>query len=195
MKESLSTDAILKALFRSSSERTPAQNAGTAAPRWRTSIAYRADIDGLRAFAVLIILWFHSGLPGLPGGFIGVDIFFVISGYLITSIVHRDTGEDRFRFAHFYERRFRRIAPALLVVTAATMIASFPLLLANELDELATSAIATVAMVPNIYFWGAVNYFEQSLWARPLLQTWSLGVEEQFMSCSQPRCLLPSVTG
>ena len=72
---------------------------------------YRPDIDGLRAVAVLAILWFHSGLPGMPGGYTGVDVFFVISGYLITSIILRDSAEGSFSFASFYERRFRRIAP------------------------------------------------------------------------------------
>ena len=141
---------------------------------------YRADIDGLRGIAVLAVIWFHSGLPGLGGGFAGVDVFFVISGYLITSIIHQDAERGRFSFAYFYERRFRRIAPALLTVVATTSLVSFVLLLPNELEEFAQSAAATVAMVSNIYFWRMVNYFAAAAETVPLLHSWSLGVEEQF---------------
>jgi peptidoglycan/LPS O-acetylase OafA/YrhL len=145
-----------------------------------TTIPYRPDIDGLRAVAVLAILWFHAGLPGMPGGYTGVDVFFVISGYLITTIIRRDSAAGRFSFAAFYERRFRRIAPALLTVTAVTMAVGYVLLLPDELDRLSKSTIAAVAMVPNLYFWLTLNYFAPPHWMAPMLHSWSLGVEEQF---------------
>ncbi|WP_407828806.1 acyltransferase family protein [Sphingomonas sp.] len=144
------------------------------------SIRYRADIDGLRGIAVLMVVWFHSGLPGMPGGFGGVDVFFVISGYLITSIIQRDAGEGRFSFGYFYQRRFRRIAPALVTVTASTTVAAYALLLPYELDQFAQSAVATVAMVSNVFFWRTANYFAFAHGVVPLLHSWSLGVEEQF---------------
>lgn len=149
-------------------------------PELQIHTRYRPDIDGLRAVAVLAILWFHSGLPGMPGGYTGVDVFFVISGYLITSIIRRDSAEGIFSFASFYERRFRRIAPALLTVTATTMAVGYVLLLPDELDRLSKSATAAVSMVPNIYFWLTLNYFAPPHWIAPLLHSWSLGVEEQF---------------
>jgi peptidoglycan/LPS O-acetylase OafA/YrhL len=152
----------------------------TLEPESPAHIPYRPDIDGLRAVAVLAILWFHSGLPGTPGGYTGVDVFFVISGYLITSIILRDSAEGSFSFASFYERRFRRIAPALLTVTAATMAAGYLLLLPDDLDRLSKSAAAAVAMVPNIHFWLTLNYFAPPHWIAPMLHSWSLGVEEQF---------------
>ena len=141
---------------------------------------YRADFDGLRGLAVLAVVWFHSGLPGLSGGFAGVDVFFVISGFLITTIIHKDAAEGRFSFAYFYQRRFRRIAPALVTVVAGTTLASFLFLLPYELEAFAQSAAATVAMVSNIYFWRSVDYFAPAAETIPLLHSWSLGVEEQF---------------
>src|SRR4051812_9987289 len=97
-----------------------------------TSVKYRPDNDGLRALAVLPVIWFHSDLPGLSGGFTGVDTFFVISGYLITLIIDREMRSGHFRFSRFYERRFRRIAPALVTVLAASSAAAFALLLPYE---------------------------------------------------------------
>ncbi|HLO20602.1 MAG TPA: acyltransferase, partial [Sphingomicrobium sp.] len=145
-----------------------------------STLSYRPDIDGLRAVAVLAVIWFHSDLPGMPGGFTGVDIFFVISGYLITSLIHRQLRAGRFSFRHFYERRFRRIAPALLTVCVAIAPLAFVLLLPFELKQFAQSAIATVAMGSNFYFWRAGDYFSLTAAIVPLLHTWSLGVEEQF---------------
>src|SRR5687768_1239930 len=121
----------------------PALNAAVEAAPPAFVPKYRADIDGLRGLAVLAVVWFHSGLPGLSGGYAGVDVFFVISGFLITSIIHKDAARGRFSFAYFYERRFRRIAPALLTVVATTSLVSFLLLLPNELEEFAQSAAAT----------------------------------------------------
>lgn len=144
---------------------------------------YRPDIDGLRAIAVLAVIWFHSSLPGLPGGFAGVDIFFVISGFLITGIIAREQAAGQFSFARFYQRRFRRIAPALLTVLLTVLIVSYILLLPGDLIELGKSALATLGMVPNIHFWldSSGGYFGMSKRLSPLLlHTWSLGVEEQF---------------
>ena len=141
---------------------------------------YRPEIDGLRAIAVIAVIWFHSGLPWLPGGYTGVDVFYVISGYLITSIIHREMHGGQFSFRHFYQRRFRRIAPALVTVIGATTIPSFALLLPYELQAFAKSAAAAVAMVSNLYFWRSLNYFAPEHSLAPLLHTWSLGVEEQF---------------
>jgi len=143
-------------------------------------VKYRADIDGLRGFAVLAVVWFHSGLPGIAGGFAGVDIFYVISGYLITLIIHREVARNEFSFANFYERRVRRIAPALLLVTAAATLAGYALLLPYELDQFGQSAVAAVGMVSNIFFWRTGGYFALTETTVPLLHSWSLGVEEQF---------------
>ena len=145
-----------------------------------TSVKYRPDIDGLRALAVIPVVWFHSDLPGLPGGFTGVDTFFVISGYLITLIIHREMNSGSFRFSHFYERRFRRIAPALVTVLATSSVAAFGLLLPYELGEFARAEAAAMAMVSNIFFWRTGGYFALADYVVPLLHTWSLGVEEQF---------------
>ena len=145
--------------------------------------AYRRDIDGLRALAILPVVWFHSGLPGTPGGFVGVDIFFVISGYLITRIIQGDLATGSFSFGHFYRRRFRRIAPALAVVLTATLAIGYMLLVPDELVRLCRSAIAALLMVPNIFYAyvGGGDYFAIAKRAPPLLlHTWSLGIEEQF---------------
>lgn len=151
---------------------------------------YRPDIDGLRALAILPVVWFHAGLPGLPGGFTGVDTFFVISGYLITSIVHREMAAGEFTYARFYERRVRRIAPALLTVVIATLAIGYALLLPSELIALGKSAIAAVLMVPNIYFWREAGYFALGEGITPLLHSWSLGVEEQFYLIFPPILIL-----
>ena len=145
-----------------------------------TSVKYRPDIDGLRALAILPVVWFHSDLPGLPGGFTGVDTFFVISGYLITAIIHREVAAGQFSFARFYERRVRRIAPALLLVAAASTAAALALLLPHELERFGWSVLAALAMVSNVYFWLSGGYFALAESITPMLHTWSLGVEEQF---------------
>ena len=157
-----------------------AQEARTGELKPHTALKYRPDIDGLRGLAVIAVVWFHSGLGGLPGGFTGVDVFFVISGYLITSIIHDRARDGRFSFAYFYKRRFRRIAPALVAVTAASMAAGYALLLPYELEQLSRSSIAALAMSSNIYFWRSTNYFDYADEIVPLLHSWSLGVEEQF---------------
>ncbi len=142
---------------------------------------YRPEIDGLRAVAVLPIVFFHAGFHWIPGGFIGVDIFFVISGYLIGSIIMGDIAADRFTFRNFYQRRIRRIVPALLVVLLFTLAVGYLVLLPDEYAALAKSTFAALTFMPNIYFWAeASTYFGLDISTQPLLHTWSLGIEEQF---------------
>lgn len=143
------------------------------------SLKYRPDIDGLRAVAVLSVVCYHIGLP-LHGGYVGVDIFFTISGFLIGSIILRETAERRFSFARFYERRIRRIIPALLAVLLASTVLGFYFLLPAELVDFAKSLFAATFSVSNIYFWGQTGYFDGPATTKPLLHTWSLAVEEQF---------------
>lgn len=140
---------------------------------------YRPDIDGLRAIAVLAVVLYHAGL-GCPGGYVGVDVFFVISGYLITSLVLRDLRQGTFSLADFWERRIRRILPALAVCVLTTLVAGYFLLLPDDLEALGKSAVAQTLMVANFYFWRTTNYFEGDNEEKPLLHTWSLAVEEQF---------------
>jgi peptidoglycan/LPS O-acetylase OafA/YrhL len=147
-------------------------------------VTYRPHIDGLRAIAVLSVLGFHAGFRGFGGGFVGVDVFFVISGYLITGLLLREleeTGELSLR--RFIERRVRRLAPALFVVLVATIAAGSVLLtpVGGEQQGLAKSAIATVLLCANVYFYQHTgSYFEPPPYSLPLLHTWSLSVEEQF---------------
>lgn len=153
----------------------------TSAPRRAPHLAYRRDIDGLRAVAVVAVVIFHFGMPGTGGGFVGVDIFFVISGFLITSILAADIEGDRFSLLRFYERRVRRIAPALFTVLIASGLVALVVLPPRALKDLAQSVIATIVFVSNIYFWSSTQgYFNGAAEIRPLLHTWSLGVEEQF---------------
>jgi peptidoglycan/LPS O-acetylase OafA/YrhL len=144
------------------------------------AVRYRPDIDGLRAIAVLSVVFFHLTRLTLPGGYLGVDIFFVLSGYLITSIIWREVQDGHFSVARFYDRRIRRIMPALLfLVVLATMAASF-LLLPTDLIGYGKSLLATLGFVANIYFWSDTDYFSRAAETKPLLHLWSLGVEEQF---------------
>lgn len=141
---------------------------------------HRADIDGLRAIAVLPILLFHAGVASMSGGFVGVDIFFVISGFLITNILGRDIAAGQFSIARFYRRRVVRIFPALVALLLVVLAAGSQVLLVNELRGLSESAAAAMGFVSNIYFWKDADYFAGAAEAKPLLHTWSLGVEEQF---------------
>jgi peptidoglycan/LPS O-acetylase OafA/YrhL len=141
---------------------------------------YRADIDGLRAIAVLSVVFYHAGLPGFSGGFVGVDIFFVISGYLISGIIWRDLGRGRFSLVDFYLRRIRRIFPALCAVLAASSIAAWFFLIPSDMVALGKSLKATVLFYSNFHLLKEVNYFDGPAVDKPLLHTWSLSVEEQF---------------
>jgi peptidoglycan/LPS O-acetylase OafA/YrhL len=141
--------------------------------------SYRPDIDGLRALAVLPVVFYHAGL-GLTGGFVGVDVFFVISGFLITSLIQQDLHRGRFTLAGFYERRIRRIFPALFAVIAACFVAAWLLFLPPEFKLFAKSAITTALFSSNILFFLQSGYFDSEALLKPLLHTWSLAVEEQF---------------
>lgn len=144
------------------------------------SHGYRPDIDGLRGIAVLSVLLYHLGLPEVPGGFLGVDIFFVISGYLITRIIQEEIQNESFSIARFYERRARRILPALLVVLVAVLVIGLVLLPPGSLEELSLSTLSTILFSSNVYFWRSIGYFSTDADFWPLLHTWSLAVEEQF---------------
>ena len=139
---------------------------------------YRPDIDGLRAIAVGSVILFHLGY--LNGGFVGVDIFFVISGFLITSILKRELENDQFSIAAFYERRIRRIFPALLFVFTVTTALGCIYLFPGELKEYARSLLAALLSASNFFFWQQSGYFDAPSSTKPLLHTWSLAVEEQF---------------
>ena len=141
---------------------------------------YRPDIDGLRAVAVGAVLLFHAKL-GLPGGFVGVDVFFVISGYLITTLLLKDYGSSKgVQLLDFWERRVRRIFPAFLVVLLVTVAIGWFMLLPSAYYNLANSLLAQAAFGSNFYFWSNQGYFSNSANPEPLLHTWSLAVEEQF---------------
>ena len=145
------------------------------------AIRYRADIDGLRAIAVLAVLLFHAGADFFPGGFVGVDVFFVISGYLITSIIVSESRRGEFSFVGFYERRIRRIVPAFLTVIAVSAGVGWFTLLPQDYVYFARSAFAAAAFHSNFYFGRqAEDYFAPEVETQPLLHTWSLSVEEQF---------------
>lgn len=142
--------------------------------------AYRPDIDGLRAVAVGAVLVFHLFGGTLPFGYLGVDVFFVISGFLITSILARESARGDFSIARFYDRRIRRIMPALLFVIAVTAAAVYACYLPADAIGFGKSVLATFAFVSNVYFWRDADYFSEVAATKPLLHTWSLGIEEQF---------------
>ena len=141
---------------------------------------YRPEIDGLRAIAVVPVILFHAGVRLLSGGFIGVDIFFVISGYLITTIILAELKVGTFSIVHFYERRARRILPALFVVMGLCMPFAWLWLMPSDLNEFAASIIAVLGFASNIFFWLQDDYFDAATEWKPLVHTWSLAVEEQF---------------
>ena len=144
------------------------------------ALAYRREIDGLRALAVLPIVLFHAGFEHFAGGYVGVDVFFVISGFLITSIIVGQQAAGKFRFRDFYERRARRILPALFFVLLLCVPMAWLWMLPGEVVEFALSLRAVLAFASNFYFWGDSGYFSISSEYRPLLHTWSLAVEEQY---------------
>lgn len=141
---------------------------------------YRPEIDGLRAIAVIPVILFHAGVQLFSGGFVGVDIFFVISGYLITTIILTELETSRFSLLTFYERRARRILPALYVVMASCLPFAWLWLMPSDAKEFSNSVMAVLAFTSNIFFWQNSNYFDAGSDLKPLLHTWSLGVEEQF---------------
>ncbi|MEZ5652065.1 MAG: acyltransferase family protein [Burkholderiaceae bacterium] len=141
---------------------------------------YRPAIDGLRAVAVVPVILFHAGVSTFSGGFVGVDVFFVISGYLITTIIIDELARGRFNLLTFYERRARRILPALVLVVVATMPFAWWLLLPSEMKDYSQSLMAVATFSSNILFWRESGYFETAAELKPLLHTWSLAVEEQY---------------
>ena len=142
--------------------------------------SYRPDIDGLRAIAVFSVLLFHLHHNNLPGGFTGVDVFFVISGFLITNILHKEMRVGNFSILHFYERRARRILPALCVVTLIVFAVCFFLFFPPDFKDFGQSTSATSLFMSNILFWKESGYFALPSLQKPLLHTWSLAIEEQF---------------
>jgi len=142
-------------------------------------LSYRPDIDGLRAISILVVVLFHAGL-GFKGGYVGVDVFFVISGYLITAMLLREMQRGHICLVDFWERRIRRIFPALCVMVVVTLAAGLRLMLPDALTELAESSVAQSLMGANMHFWAVSGYFAAAAEERPLLHTWSLAVEEQF---------------
>ena len=141
---------------------------------------YRREIDGLRAVAILPVILFHGGIVGFSGGYVGVDVFFVISGYLITSIILEEIKKDQFSIIGFYERRARRILPALCAVVLFTTIAAFLLLPADALKSYSQSLVSVASFSSNIFFYMTSGYFSGASEKKPLLHTWSLAVEEQY---------------
>ncbi len=142
-------------------------------------LKYQAYVDGLRAVAVLAVIFFHAGI-GCGGGYVGVDVFFVISGYLITGLILKELNSGQFQITEFWERRVRRIFPALAVVVLACLAAGWFLYFPKDFKELGQSAIAQAMLVSNFYFYLDAGYFAQGVEVKPLLHTWSLAVEEQF---------------
>jgi peptidoglycan/LPS O-acetylase OafA/YrhL len=143
-------------------------------------VAHRLDIDGLRAVAILSVIAYHAFPHTVPGGFIGVDIFFVISGYLISGIIYSDLRRGRFSYANFYARRFRRIFPALAAVLFACLLYGLFALAPDQYRELGRQVAAGAGFCANILFWRESGYFDVGAGLKPLLHLWSLGVEEQF---------------
>ena len=143
-------------------------------------LKYRPDIDGLRAIAVLSVVGYHAFPSWVPGGFIGVDIFFVISGFLISTIIFGSLTGEGFNYGEFYARRIRRIFPALVVVMAATFVFGWYALLSDEFRQLGKHIMASAGFVSNLVLWSEAGYFDTAAESKPLLHIWSLAVEEQF---------------
>lgn len=141
---------------------------------------YRADIDGLRALAILLVVIYHAFPKLLSGGFIGVDVFFVISGFLISTIIYEHLETNDFSFLDFYLRRIRRIFPALLVVLIACFALGWFSLLADEYKQLGKHIAGGAGFISNLVLWNESGYFDKASHSKPLLHLWSLGVEEQF---------------
>jgi len=145
-----------------------------------STLNYREDIDGLRAIAVSSVVLYHFGVTGFGGGYVGVDIFFVISGYLIGSIVFAQLGKNKFSFSNFYIRRIRRLFPASFAMTVFSLLLGYWLLLPGDFRELGQSIVASTLYASNVLFYLKAGYFDTASHMKPLLHTWSLSVEEQF---------------
>ena len=145
-----------------------------------SQLKYRPDIDGLRALAVVPVILFHAGFKTFSGGFVGVDIFFVISGYLITTIILSELQRGSFSIANFYERRARRILPALFFVLLCCFPFAWLWLLPQDMKDFSKSLVAVCLFFSNVFFWRSSGYFDTANELKPLLHTWSLSVEEQF---------------
>jgi peptidoglycan/LPS O-acetylase OafA/YrhL len=158
----------------------PPSESASDVPVNQAHLSYRPDIDGLRALAVVPVVLYHNGL-GFPGGYVGVDIFFVISGFLITKIIYTLVTEGKFSFVEFYDRRIRRLFPALFVMLAVVAVWSVVYLIWLDLEDFGGSLAAATTYVSNFYFYSeASSYFQEDVRTMPLLHTWSLAVEEQF---------------
>jgi len=144
------------------------------------ALAYRSDIDGLRAFAVIVVVFYHAFPNLLPGGFIGVDVFFVISGFLISSIIFSELDTHSFKFSSFYARRIKRIFPALIVVLLVSFAVGWFLLFENEFKQLGDHVSRAALFLSNFILWYETGYFDNAAETKPLLHLWSLGIEEQF---------------
>jgi peptidoglycan/LPS O-acetylase OafA/YrhL len=154
-------------------------NAVTAIKRI-ANLKYRAEIDGLRALAVVPVILFHAGFELFSGGFVGVDVFFVISGYLITTIILSELEQGKFSIVNFYERRARRILPALFIVMLVCIPFAWFWLLPRDMKDFSESLVAVPFFASNILFWRESGYFDAAAELKPLLHTWSLAVEEQY---------------
>ena len=141
---------------------------------------YRPEIDGLRAVAVLPVILFHAGFLIFEGGFVGVDVFFVISGFLITNIILDELNKNEFSLTEFYERRARRILPALTIVMIACIPFTLIWFMPGDMKNFSESLISSSLFFSNILFWRESGYFEMSSELKPLIHTWSLSIEEQF---------------
>ena len=141
---------------------------------------YRKEIDGLRALAIIPVILFHAGFKVFEGGFIGVDVFFVISGYLITTIILSDIESGKFSISNFYERRARRILPALFFIMLCCLPFAWFVLTPNHLKDFYQSLTAVSVFSSNILFWKESGYFDTATELKPLIHTWSLAVEEQY---------------
>src|SRR5579872_477264 len=146
----------------------------------RSKIHYRADVDGLRAISILAVIGFHAFPSIVPSGFVGVDVFFVISGYLISTIIFTDLTRGTFSFVDFYSRRVKRILPSLLLVLVAVWVVGWRTLLPSDFERLGRDIAAGASYLSNFFFWNDAGYFNQLAEQNPLLHLWSLGVEEQF---------------
>ena len=142
---------------------------------------YRRDIDGLRGMAVIAVLFYHLGTPGFGGGFVGVDMFFVISDYLITRLIRDEVvASGTLQFGDFYVRRARRLFPALFFTLAASAVVAAALFPPHLLEQFSGSLVSALLSFANVWFWSQSGYFDTSAITKPLLHTWSLAVEEQF---------------